>query len=372
MFLLIIAAILYPLAFLDKAIDNNNKKLLMLLICIFFIFLGGVRWNTGTDWNAYYYFFLEANTYSNAINSYDNFEWGYAVLNFLINDWTGSYTVFLLSFSIITIYTKFLVLSDKLFLNYGLYSLFLYYCYYVGDIVSNRQLLATSLVFLSLIFVIKKKKINFILMIFIASLIHRTAIICFILYPLFYMRIEKKYLYFIYFFGMACGMMLHNFDISDFHIPFLSNFSWFSTYQKKLDAYSELGMVTYGDIDSNASIILGYIRKFLYIIPLIFLYKKDQIKGGVLNICVVGSALYFIVGGLASDFRRFGVYFDIFEILLIPAIVYSVKSRNIRYALLFYFSILSLIKLFGYIFSFWELFDPFYTIFDIYNFRNMW
>lgn len=372
MLLLLIGALLLPFAFLDKAFSGFHKKIIILSFCLLFILLGGLRWNTGTDWNAYYNFFNESNTYLSATESLDNFEWGYSVLNFVVNYLTESYTAFLLIFTTLMVFSKYIIITNKNFLRYSLFSLFLYYCYYIGDIVSVRQLLASSIVFLSLLFIINKKPYKFLFMVILATLIHRTAIICLIIYNIYYLNISKLKLYFIFFSSMILGLFLFNFKIEQLNIPYLSEMLWFSSYQQKLDAYSELGQVVYGNLDTNQSIVLGYIRKILFIIPLIFLSKNNVTTRGLLNICVLGSAIYFVLGGVASDFRRFGTYFDMFELLLIPIIIYSVNNKKIRYLLILFYSLLAIIKLVGYVTNFWDLFHPFHTILDMNNFRYMY
>lgn len=370
MLLLSLALILFPFSFLDRAFNTQTKKFIIFLFCVLFIILSGIRWNTGTDWDAYLYSFSAATTYDNAVNSPISFEWGYSVLNLLINKLVGSYTVFLFIFGFITIYIKFFVINRTQFIGCALFSLYIFYCYSMGDIVFGRQSLAISLVLFSFIYILRKELLKFIFCIFLASLIHRSAIICLFLYYIYNLNISKKNMLLIFISSMIVGLTLFNIKISNLNIPILSQISAFAAYQDKIDAYSELGQVSYGQVNSNLSNILGYIRKALFVIPMIILVKKENIViYRLLNFSIFGSMVYFILGAIATDFKRLGGYFDIFDILIIPAVLYGIDNKKVRYFLILIYSIMIFLRLYTSLFNFWDEYDPFITIFDFHKTR---
>lgn len=373
MMLLSIAFLLFPFAFLDKAFRNQTKRFIIFIFCTFFILLGGLKWNTGTDWNPYYYNFLNSVTYDKAVNSPISFEWGFSILNFIMNYLTGSFTAFLLLFTFLTVYFKYRVLVSSEFISYGLFGLFCFYCYSIGDIVSWRQALAISLVLFSVFFIIHRRLFSFVLCILIASLFHRSAIICLIMYYVYYLNLSKLNMLAIFLSGITLGVLIFNIKFSSFNIPFLSDLYFFSVYQEKLDAYNEIGQVSYGQVDSNISNLLGYIRKSLFVLPMILLVKKeDKIAYHLMNISIFGSIIYFVLGAVATDYKRLGGYFDIFDILLIPAILYGINSQKIRYILMFFYALFMLLRLYTSLFNFWDVYDPFITIFDFHNARNLY
>ncbi|APX64132.1 EpsG family protein [Acinetobacter schindleri] len=373
MFLLSIALILFPFAFLDKAFSSQAKKIIITFFCLCFIFLGGIKWNTGTDWNSYYYGFLNAISYDHAVNSPYSFEWGYAILNLLINNLTGSFTVLLFLFTFLTVFFKYIVLINSKFISYSLFGLFCYYCYAIGDIVAWRQAFAISIVLFSIIFIIKRKIFPFLLCIFIATLFHRTAIVCLILYYIYSINLSKKSMLIIFFTSILTGLILFNLKVSSLNLPLLGNLDALSAYQDKLDAYNQIGQVSYGKVDSNLSNILGYLRKALFVVPMIILVKRDNfLIYRLMNFTIIGSAIYFILGAIATDFKRFGGYFDIFDILLIPAILYGIKNTKIRYLMILIYAIFMLLRLYTSLFNFWDVYDPFITIFDSKNHRQLY
>lgn len=373
MLLLSIALFLFPFAFLDKAFSNQTKYLIISFFCSLFVLLGGLKWNTGTDWNAYYYNFLSSVTYDSAVNSVSSFEWGFSYLNYLVNSLTGSFTIFLCIFTFLTVYFKYKVLVNRQFISYGLFGLFIYYCYAIGDINSWRQAFAISIVLFSVFFIINRKLLPFFLCIIVASLFHKSAIICLVMYYLYTINLSKRNMLLIFLSSMGVGILLFNLKISSFNIPFLSNVDAFSAYQEKLDAYNDIGQVSYGKVDSNLSNLLGYLRKSLFIIPMILLVKKDDSKTNrLLNIAVFGSVIYFVFGAIATDFKRLGGYFDIFDIILLPAILYGIKNKKIRYLLIFVYALFMLLRLYTSLYNFWEVYDPFITIFDLHNTRYLY
>lgn len=373
MLLLSIALILFPFAFLDKGFSNQAKYFIISFFCFLFVLLGGLKWNTGTDWEAYYYNFLNSVTYDRAVNSVTSFEWGFSYLNYLVNSLTGSFTIFLCIFTFLTVFFKYRVLINKQFISYSLFSLFIYYCYTIGDINSWRQAFAISIVLFSVFFIIKRKLLLFFLCIIIASLFHRSAIICLLMYYLYTINLSKRNMIVIFLSSMIVGILLLNLKVTGFNIPFLSSLDTFSAYQEKIDAYNDIGQVSYGQVDSNLSNLLGYLRKSLFIIPMILLVKKDDIRiYRLMNITVFGSVIYFILGAIATDFKRLGGYFDIFDIILIPAILYGIQNQKIRYFLIFVYGLFMLLRLYTSLYNFWGVYDPFITIFDFHNTRILY
>ncbi|MDR0234809.1 EpsG family protein [Acinetobacter sp.] len=373
MLLLSIGFLLFPFAFLDKAFSNQAKRIIIFLFCSLFVLMGGLKWNTGTDWNAYYYNFLDSVTYDKAINSNTSFEWGYSSFNFIINSLTGSFTVFLLIFTFLTIYFKYKVLASKSFISYGLFGLFCFYCYSIGDIVAWRQAFAISLVLFSVFFIIKRELFAFLLCILVASLFHRSAIICLAMYYIYGLNLSKKWMLIIFLSSMTLGVLIFNLKISSFNIPFLSGLDEFSKYQEKLDAYNELGQVSYGQVDSKLSNLLGYLRKAIFVLPMIFFVRnEDKVTYSLMNFTIFGSVVYFIFGAIATDFKRLGGYFDIFDILIIPAILYGINNRKLRYLFIFLYAILMLLRLYTSLFNFWDVYDPFITIFDFHKARSLY
>ena len=86
---------------------------------------------------------------------------------------------------------------------------------------------------------------------------------------------------------------------------------------------------------------------------MILLVKKDnKIIYGLMNVSLIGSVVYFILGAIASDFKRLGGYFDIFDIILVPAILYGIENKKVRYFLIFIYALFMLLRLYVSVYNF--------------------
>lgn len=372
MLLLSIGLALFPFAFLDKILTRKVKLLIIFLFCNYFVFLGGFRWLTGTDWYSYYYAFINADTYYGAVQAPHTMEWGYGMLNYIVNVLGGSYTVFLLIFTFLKIYLKYKVFISRYFFKYALLSFFLFYCYEVGAIYGTRQTLAVSILFLSIIPIIRKKLFIFLVLLIIAVLIHRTAIVFIFSYWLFHYKSTQKQLLLIFINSILLYLVFLNVDPSFLtKLPLMSNLI---AYQQKIEAYSQLKQISYGKIDSTISNLFGILKKMTVLLPLLFsvnyLKKRlpeDEFKiyRGLLNLIVYGSILYFVFGAMASDFKKMNSYFEIFEVLAIPILLYNIRNKKMFLLYGMFFIIIAFSKLYATVTAFEDLLDPFYFIFDL-------
>lgn len=367
MLLVSIAMILFPFAFLDKGISNSSKKIILFFMFAIFIIMNGIRWKTGTDWYPYFYGFDNATSYYDAVLSPYAFEWGFGLLNYLVRSFSSSYTVFLFLFALLTIYTKYKVIINERFIEFGLLSTFFYYCYSIGDIVATRQALAISLTLFSILYIIEKNKLNFLLFVLLATLIHRSAIIFIFAYFLYHLDMEKKTLLYIFLTGLLLNFGLSRFQVTDMGIPFIDTLTFLSSYQEKIDTYLNVDDDTssFGQLNPYLITFLGYLKKMIVIFPMLYLRgDKNLVHSRLVNIVIFGTFIYFVLSSISPDFKRLNGYFEIVEILVLPYLLYSISKKSTRYILILFFCILAVIRLYTAVYSHWDLLDPFYTIFD--------
>ena len=77
-------------------------------------------------------------------------------------------------------------------------------------------------------------------------------------------------------------------------------------------------------------------------------------------------------GAIALDFKRMNAYFDIFEILAIPILLYNIRNKKLILLVGLYFMVIAFSKLYTAIINFEDLLDPFYFIFDLPFYRHMY
>ena len=204
----------------------------------------------------------------------------------------------------------------------------------------------------------------------LASSIHRSAIVFIVAYPLFNYDFRQKTLISIYFIGLTLGLLFQQVGVSSLNIPFISSFEILSTYSDKISGYSQIGQVSYGKVGEDLLMILGYIKSLLIMIPVLYLHKNQKnTYTRLLNLLVFGSLVYFTLGAISSEFKRLNAYFSVYEMLVIPYFIYSLKNKNIRYLLILFFCLILFNRVYSAVYNFWDLYHPFLTIFDSNNYR---
>src|SRR5690606_30586688 len=167
---IIIFFLLSVLSMLDLVeVDHLYKKTLFAVILMLLVVISGLRWETGPDWDSYYYFYedIERVVHSSTQNF---FEPGFTSLNLFFSRLGLSYTTFLFFFAVITIGLKGLVFGRHRSILFIL--LFLYYCYYLADILSVRQFTAVSICLFGLQYIESRKFLPFLCCILLAVSIH--------------------------------------------------------------------------------------------------------------------------------------------------------------------------------------------------------
>ena len=151
---------------------RQNQKIYVLLISVLIIlFFQSLRWRTGTDWMPYF------DEFKYSLYSYNrsDFEPLYKLLNQFIRLFTDNYTCFLIFECAINL---FFIISFLKYMPITNPMLGLVY-FFVISIFPIRYTLASSIILCSYNYILNKKFIHFCLLIILAFLIHRTAIVFF-------------------------------------------------------------------------------------------------------------------------------------------------------------------------------------------------
>ena len=345
---------------------NTNSRSIMLynkISCYFIIpgvliFLGGFRWLTGTDWNSYFYFFTNHDTWQDFNNG--SFEILYALLNFLSKTLYPSYTLFLLLFTFLIIVLKFNAIS-KLCKYYGV-AIFLMYCYTAGDILAVRQTLASAILLRSVQEIRKKNVIGFICVTLIAFLIHNTAIVWFFSYYIYWKKKRRlvdicSLLFFVCLGILGMGILGRLLLSLVNLLPFTGVRAFAKFFVYAMDAQP----LPFNTIVVN-------ILKRVFIFPLLFFYEKKISKdcdwySGVLSLYIFGTCIYFSFMLSFNVFQRFSNYFVELELLLLSSLYGVLRKENKLLGIQLIF-VYGLLKLKQNLTPFIEVKDPYYTIFN--------
>ena len=314
--------------------SKRNKLIIYGVFCLFpIIMIYGLRVGIGTD----YYSYLEGyNTFHEAsFSSYWNYhlenkriyyqEIGFYFLNRIVPSFR-----MLLFIEGILIYTVLLrALSDyRNELNIG-FAIFIYmatqFTYSTNGI---RYAIALAFVLLGYKNLAENKKVPFFLMIFLASLFHKTALICSLLY--FLNEFRNYSLNRIRDFVMIAGILLFP-VLSRGAIYCVSLFPVFERYFST-DIYFASEMINWSW------------KWLLHIIPVIvplFLFGEKQILSSGRNRVLLRVYLmeipFRILALYNTWYTRFARYGQIVLILLIPLVVNQIQNRKKRQLITLYY-----------------------------------
>ncbi len=363
MIYILIFLILAFLALLDLMNDTKTIKAICFgFVTICLITLSSIRWETGPDWNSYFEYYRDIELYTTGSLAYANLmEPGYAKINFLIYQFGFNYTFFLTVLAFITIGLKAKVIYHHKVIM--MTALFLYYCYYLGDIASVRQFTALSITLLSSLFIVKRKPVIFCLLVLAASTIHIASIFFIFGYWVYHRSHSKKLLYFVLIITLILGVI----NIAGVAVNFVINLvGGDSNIAIKLLNYQEQGLES--TMNPYMSFIIG-IAKRIIVLPLFIWgvkivdekYKERYI--GYLNLLVCGNAIYFLFALSIPVLQRLSVPFLIFEIFLWGYLMVSFKDLPLRFSFYFLIVVFGALRLYTFMLPYKVYYFPFKTIF---------
>jgi hypothetical protein len=334
------------------------KKLFLLLMSLLFS-LSFLRWERGTDWESYLSNFNRVENW----DTYNRFEYLYSNLNkFVKLIIHGDYTVFLFACAIIIYVTNYKTILK--YAKYPITTLLIWYSFSFGGIFFTRQLIAISIVFYSINFIIKKEKIYFFLAVLIAMLFHRTAIIFILAYFVYHLNFSRKGLIIVLCLFSALGLV--------FSTGVLSSLGSLlgGVFEQRINAYTELGTST--SFGSAYTPLQTLIRGSVYRVAIILYvllffyeyYKKDVFFRGIFNLYVIGCLLFFIMAPLSPTLIRLSLYFESFQVFILPYFVFSRKNKSIRVFSMCILVFYLLFRFYGVVQTYRGLYIPYKSIFN--------
>lgn len=351
--------IMAVISFFDLTnLKNKIKKEIVFLCAIVCTFLGGIRDKVGTDWNQYYYFFTDNNTYNDFFYSIYNFEYGYLWLNYLVKIISDQYTIFLLFFTGIICFFKYKTITKLSSLPLVIF--LLNFSYYRGDIFSVRQSLAIAIVIFSVIYIYRKEPLKFLLIVFIASFFHRTAIIFLPAYWIYYRDFSIKWLLIV----LLGALVIGSSGIIEY---FIAHFVGIDvTLLEKMIMYTEeqdnnFGRETVGIMGMVYPALKKIIYSILFLIFMNKLSKKIDYYKGFFNLFFVSNIIYCLfIFSVPEIAVRATIYYNFFEIFLLGSVISISKNIKIRII------IWVLIVMYSYIY-YWYGLNRFYELYVPYN-----
>ena len=261
----------------------------------------------GNDTGRYLQLFNEYNTHSTLqlLSSY-RYEYGYKLLNKLVGTVTGEYQVLLAVTALICVWPLWHFYrkeSDHQLLTMALFLTVAPFTMYFSGI---RQAMAMSLGIPAWYCTRQKKRLAFAAVVLLALQFHTSAVILVLLYPLYHIRITKRWLWFV----VPCMIVVYVFKVQIF--SFLMAFLW-----KEYSDITETGATT-------VLLLLILFGIYSYVIPEEKRLDDDTIA--LRNILMASVVIQFFAM-LHPLAMRFNFYFLLYIPVLIPRIADRSKKR---------------------------------------------
>lgn len=356
--------LLFSCCFLDFInVNFRTKRNIIIIWCVFFTLFGGLRWNTGGDFDSYYEIFKSAN-WDNVFNYYRSgdrkMEPGFMLVNISIKTLVGKFYFY----NIIII----------AFIQFSYYKFCTYFCpkypillFSLLMIMSSnyfavRAGLSMGFVYLAYRYFKERDIVKYMVIIACASLIHNQ---CLIMLPLYWIGKVKLKSY------IAIIILL---SFSSLTYVFQNYFTSLS-----LAMGGSVGDVMYhytqrdvGDHEargiSTLLLNLFFLLNYLYVRKKRLL-EKNEFYNGLLNMFLVYIGIQLVFSQGMGEFTRLaGLLFPAQALLLIHTLYFYISNKEKKFGRLaiLFFIIYYVYKIYGYCdgFYFEEVNVPYRTIFD--------
>lgn len=339
---------------------NKNTNILFIVSIVTLFLFSFIRWETGTDWNSY------AEMYSWIRVPWDSFdsgmEYGFLFIEHLAKTIFDNYTGVLFLFAVI-IYGNMIVSYPKL-CKYPMVALWITFCISFANMLFVRQNIAVAILITSLIPVYHKNLKLFIVLVFIASLFHRTSWAFLMVYPIFNHFYKQRTIIICTIICIISGLVMSKIILTIIGSIFSG------IIEKKINAYVDAGV---NDNSMNYSttfiLIKGIINRCFLLIFFLFKFNenvrgRNRLVNGLFNTYILGTILYCILLPISISLARVAVYMDVTQAFLVAYILGTQKTVINRLLLFTTFAIYYIIRFYTYTMSYEDEFIPYKTIFN--------
>lgn len=303
------------------SLKQKNKKILYIytIILILLFALRSERMGIDLHYNLKYGYlgsfdYLSKLSWKEILtNSYLNYEIGYRILNRLIGVFTHNRQVLLFICALISIFPIGYVITKESKMPMLSFIIYMGLPSFVLLFSGLRQGIALGLVFLSINYIKQKKLIKFLLLVLIASLFHKSALVFIVAFPIYWIKDTS---------------IMRILSILVLIFMFLFRYYIFTFFNTTFN----LELIP----DNNNSINLLLALVTLYIICSLFNTYQFKKISGYLNIFYC-SCVIQVFGGLFGLALRVGYYFMIILVLLLPDILSNLSMENRKYREILYF-----------------------------------
>ena len=304
-----------PVTLTKKSTERKAKNKYFVWISfalIFFMFAlrhqsMGVDLGYGKTWTGYLWAFDKINSYTwqevFALESFLNYEKGYVIFTKFVGSIFNNRQFFLAVCAFVSAFPVALGIRKKS--PDATFSIFLYMALPVFLMLFSglRQAIALGLCFYALILTEEKKPIRFVLTVFLACFFHFSAILFYVVYPLYWIKLNFN---------------LRIISVAILPIVFLFRVPLFKIVGPFLGAYEP---------DYNGAINLLILFCVLYSFCSSYFENNERING-YLNVFYVACGCQ-ILGNISTVAVRVGYYFMMALIILLPLAIDEYSGKDI-------------------------------------------
>lgn len=297
----------------DTKLTNFGKFIINIFIFLILLLPMGLRYGIGTDY--FYTYYPYFNFIGHGTRYFD--EVGFNLLNIIVYKLFGRFEMLIFITSFIFIYFMYKGILNNLNEKerpWGTLMLFLSQAYFYS-MNMVRQSLAISIIFFAFKFLKSKEYKKYYIFCFFACTLHYSAIIC-LLFPLF-LKVKPKQKTKIVLITILtlCKPLLSNVLLK---IIMSTKYSWY------IGSRYTLGV-------SNTVVLINVILFVLSVLYENENYGNEEYE--ILNTINYISVCLMLLIGWVPLFNRIIRYFTIFQVLLVPKIIYSEINSKKRLAL---------------------------------------
>ena len=257
----------------------------------------------------------------------DGHDVGYKILLWVITRISNSTRFFLIATSLLSLIGPMLLI--KRYSSSILASFLMYYSmgFYTNTFNNIRQSIAASLFFLAFPFLIKRKITNYFLIVLVAALIHHSAVVLFLVYPLTIGLLSLKKIFSIIGGGVALFVVMGSSLLYNIIMLFFM----------KYDPEQILNET------EGAGWNLFILYSFISLVLIVFYYSQrnrlDVSKNQILSLlltCQILALLFQLFATIFPSMTRMGQYFFIPIIITIPLLISYTKNKFYSYSLVLF------------------------------------
>ena len=301
---------------------GQYKHGLIISFILIFLFLA-LRYNYGSDYGTYFYFFKEVAT-NNIYSVYrdSRLEVGWIILNFIFKPIGFFGMIAALACFNSVIYYRFI--KKFVYPKYYWFAVYIYTltpAFLLVHSTAMRQSIAISIFLFSLDFLLKKHAIRYLLCICLASLFHYSAIILLLLYPLFAINFKVNTISNVFAFFFFVLMYLFGNSV----LPYINIF--ITTYFTQYDKFQ-----VSSDIKTGLGVLYSFISLLIVMNTKTFQDKDNKIIFSIAILSFILIPLNLLIIGTG----RVNMYLTPVTIIVYPTLLLSLKKPIYKYLFVFF------------------------------------